>query len=201
MNTQTAQPVSQPSAQAITWFNQAVARFETVIAQIEPVAEAECRKRTRGVNCDYLVAVDNRKDQPPNAFHALDADNRPVIAFTLSLLMDVRNDDELALITAHEAAHHILGHIKQTEENAAMGAVLLGLVGLPQLGAEIGARSHAKDFEIEADRLGTQITKKAGFDPIRGLAYFERVPDPGNRFLGTHPPHEQRISTIREAGR
>ncbi|HAB36898.1 MAG TPA: peptidase M48, partial [Rhodobacteraceae bacterium] len=26
--------------------------------------------------------------------------------------------------------------------------------------------------------------------------FFNRIPDPGNRFLGTHPPNSQRIATV-----
>ncbi|MGB0799102.1 MAG: peptidase M48, partial [Planktomarina sp.] len=32
-----------------------------------------------------------------------------------------------------------------------------------------------------------------------GAAYFTRIPDPGNRFLGTHPPNGARITTVRAA--
>jgi predicted Zn-dependent protease len=61
----------------------------------------------------------------------------------------------------------------------------------------VGARTYSKDFELEADALGTVISMRAGFDPIRGAAFFTRIPDPGNRFLGTHPPNAQRIETVR----
>lgn len=188
----------KPSAQDMARVNEAVTRFENVLTRVEPVAEAECRRRTRGINCDYLIAVDDRVGQQPNAFQTQDKDGRPVIVFTVSLLLDVRNDDELALVTGHEAAHHILGHLQQTEDNAVMGAVLLGILGLPDVGAQIGARANAKEFEIQADRLGTIITQAAGFDPVRGLEYFTRIPDPGNVFLGTHPPHADRVATIRQ---
>ena len=39
----------------------------------------------------------------------------------------------------------------------------------------------------------------AGYDPVRGAAYFTRIPDPGNKFLGTHPPNASRIETVRQA--
>jgi len=67
-----------------------------------------------------------------------------------------------------------------------------------ELGAAVGARTYSKEFELEADRLGTIITKRAGYDPLRGAEFFTRIPDPGNRFLGTHPPNAQRIQTVRE---
>jgi Zn-dependent protease with chaperone function len=33
---------------------------------------------------------------------------------------------------------------------------------------------------------------------VRGAEYFNRVPDPGNRFLGTHPPNADRIRVVRQ---
>ena len=65
------------------------------------------------------------------------------------------------------------------------------------LGASVGARSYSKDYELEADAIGTVIAHQAGYDPVRGAAYFTRIADPGDRFLGTHPPNARRIETVR----
>ena len=54
-----------------------------------------------------------------------------------------------------------------------------------------------KDFELEADALGTVITRKAGYKPVRGAEFFTQIADPGDRFLGTHPPNAKRIETVR----
>ena len=170
------------------------------------MAEAECKRRTTGVNCDYQIVVD---DQSPyeNAFQTENSQGRPILAFTIPLLMNVRNNDELALIMGHEAAHHIHGHLEQKQGNALAGAILFGLIGAAAgvdatgLGADIGGRAYSKEFELQADKLGTVITKRAGYDPVRGAEYFVRVPDPGNRFLGTHPPNAQRIEVIKTAAR
>ena len=109
----------------------------------------------------------------------------------------------------HEAAHHVLGHLGRTQQNAAMGAVILsGLAALggadaasvesaEQIGATLGARSYSKDFELEADQLGTIITARAGYNPVRGAQFFNKIPDPGNRFLGTHPPNAARMEIVR----
>lgn len=35
------------------------------------------------------------------------------------------------------------------------------------------------------------------YDPLRGAEFFTRIPDPGNRFLGTHPPNAARLETVR----
>ncbi|MEM7733423.1 MAG: M48 family metallopeptidase [Pseudomonadota bacterium] len=186
-----------------------MARFQQVVARAEPVAERICRAELPGGNCDFLIQVDERPGQPPNAFQTLTRDGRPILAFNLALLASVRNADELAFVFSHEAAHHIAGHIPKTRETAATGAILLGglaaIVGAgsntvqsaADLGAGVGARTYSKEFELEADALGTIIAKRAGYDPVRGAEFFNQIPDPGDVFLGTHPPNAQRIETVR----
>jgi len=41
------------------------------------------------------------------------------------------------------------------------------------------------------------IAFRAGFDPLAGALYFDRIDDPGNRFLGTHPANADRIAVVR----
>lgn len=189
---------------------QAIARdFAEVVRTVEPVAERECRKRTSRVNCDFKIVVDDRPGMPANAFQTVDSSGRPIIAFTLRLLQDARNLDELAFVMGHEAAHHIEGHIDRQQQNAVAGAVIAGslavLIGgnpedveiAQQRGAQVGARTYSKEYELEADALGTVIAARAGYDPVRGAAFFSRIPDPGDRFLGTHPPNAQRVATVK----
>jgi predicted Zn-dependent protease len=203
-------PQVQPTAAApILSASQAARSFVQVVQTVEPVAERECRARTSGVNCDFNIVIDDRPGQPANAFQTLDKQGRPVVAFTLALIADARNEDELAFVLGHEAAHHIAGHIGRQQQNAVAGAVIFaGLATLSggsasavreaqQLGAQVGARSYSKEFELEADALGTIITKRAGYDPLRGAVFFTRIPDPGDKFLGTHPPNASRIDVVR----
>lgn len=187
----------------------ATRNFVAVVAQVEPVAEAMCRQRVRGRNCDFRIIIDDRPGQPKNAFQSLDGFNRPVLGFTSALIADARNADEIAFVVGHEAAHHIAGHIPQQQESAMTGAILAGILvaasgaspqdvqAAQEMGATLAARSYSKEFELEADALGTEIALRAGFDPVRGSAYFDRLPDPGDQFLGTHPPNAQRKALIR----
>lgn len=183
--------------------------FVQVVQTVEPVAESECRRVAPRMNCDFLIVVDDRPDQPPNAFQTLSQDGRPIIAFNVALIASVENADELAFVMGHESAHHILGHLARAQQNATVGAVVFsGLAAMgganaesvrtaEEFGAAVGARSYSKDFELEADRLGTIITMRAGYDAVRGAAFFTRIPDPGNKFLGTHPANGQRIEIVR----
>ena len=184
--------------------------FIEVVNRLEPIAERECQSRSRRLNCDFLIVVDDRKGQPANAFQTVDKRGRPILAFTMALIADARNIDELAFVMAHEAAHHIENHLDQQRRNATVAAAVFGQLAVvtgvdneavrtaQELGAAVGARSYSKDFELEADRLGTIIAFRAGFDPVRGADFFFRVPDPGDRFLGTHPANAERVRIVRQ---
>jgi len=187
----------------------ATRQFVEVASAVEPVAERECRRVTEELNCDYLIVVDDRPGQEANAFQTLDDQGRPIIAFNLALIASVENADELAFVMGHESAHHILGHLAKVEEDAAIGAIIFS--GLAQIsgadaasvrsaeefGASVGARSFSKEYELEADQLGTLLTLEAGYDPLRGAEFFLRIPDPGDRFLGSHPPNAARLAVVR----
>lgn len=213
--TTTSAPTTTPAivttpAPPLVSQNRAARNFLAVVKRMEPIAERECRARTSR-NCDFNIVVDSRKGQPSNAYQTLDKSGRPVIAFTSALIADARNQNELAFILGHEVSHHIRGHIPKSQQRAMTGAVIGGLlaaalgvgdVGIQQaqrMGGAVGARSYSKEFELEADRLGAIIAVKSGYDPIVGAAFFTRIPDPGDRFLGSHPPNSQRIATVRQA--
>jgi predicted Zn-dependent protease len=176
---------------------------------MEPVIEQECRASGIRSNCDFRIVVDDRPGQPPNAYQMIGKKGRPIIAFTLGLIAEARNTDELAFVMGHEAAHHIEEHIPRQQQEALTGALIFGgltaitggdqtaIESAQNIGGTLGARRYAKDYELEADALGTVLAWKAGYDPERGAAFFTRIPDPGNRFLGTHPPNASRIDTVR----
>ncbi len=200
---------SFPDAGAALTPDVAAQNFVSVVSRMEPVIERECRARNVSANCDFRIVVDDRPRQPPNAYQTLDPSGRPIIAFTLPLIAEARNMDELAFVLGHEAAHHIAEHIPRQQQTALTGALVLGVLtaatggdasavrNAQDLGGTLGARRYAKDYELEADALGTILAWDAGYDPERGAAFFARIPDPGNQFLGTHPPNARRIETVR----
>jgi predicted Zn-dependent protease len=183
--------------------------FMAVQSRVEPVAEAECARRNPGANCDFRIVVDDRPGMPPNAYQTLDRTGRPLLGVTTSLVAQIHNEDELALIMAHEAAHHIAGHLAQQNEYASMGAAAYGRAAsrsegataatvqqAQMIGAQLAVRTYSRNWELEADRLGAQVAARAGFDPIRGAEFFRRIPDPGNRRFGTHPANSERIAAV-----
>ncbi|RCW84803.1 M48 family metalloprotease [Paracoccus lutimaris] len=186
--------------------------FIQVISRMEPAVEREChQRRTQPINCDFQFVVDDRAGLEPNAYQTIDSTGRPIIGFTLSLIGEARNADELAFVVGHEASHHILGHIKRKSSAASMGAVILGglasayggnsesIQTAQDLGAQFGARFYSKDWELEADYLGAIIALNAGYNPEHGAQFFARIPDPGDKILGTHPSNASRMAQVTRA--
>lgn len=182
----------------------AARNFIAAVDRVQPVAEDFCRARTRGVPCEFRIVVDDRPGQPPNAFQTLDGRGRPVLGFSIALIANARNIDEIAFVIGHEAAHHILGHLPLVQQSATAGAMMAGVLATlggadpaavrsaQDMGATLGARRFSKAFELEADALGAEIAFRSGFDPLRGSEFFDRLPDPGDQFLGSHPPNAER---------
>ncbi len=205
------QPAAKPQPVPQLSTSQATARLTPVKNRMEPVVERECRARTpKGTNCDYKIYVDTKETKVANAYQTLDKSGRPLIIFTAPLIAQTRNNHELAFVMGHEAAHHIEGHIARSMNNAGFGAIAGGLLvaaaggdasaieAAMDIGASVGSRSFSKQHELEADGLGTILTHKSGYDPLIGVNFFERTPDPGNQFLGTHPPNSSRVAVVKK---
>lgn len=186
----------------------AVQTFIDVVTRMEPVAEDVCRRDRPDANCDFIIYVDRDPEAGINAFQTVDRRNRPVIIFTVGLIAEARNADEIAFVMGHEAAHHIAGHLDERRVQADAGAVIFGeiaraggaspdLVGeAARIGSAVAARRFTQAAELEADALGAVIAHQSGYDPLNGAQFFNRLPDPTNRFLSTHPPNALRLSTV-----
>jgi predicted Zn-dependent protease len=187
----------------------AVQTFIEVVQRMEPVAEDICRRDRPGANCDFEIYVDRDPASGVNAFQTVDRWNRPVIIFTVGLIAEARNADEIAFVMGHEAAHHIAGHLDARRVQADAGAVIFGeiaraggaspdLVGeAARIGSVVASRRFTQAAELEADALGAVIAHQSGYDPLNGAQFFSRLPDPTHRFLSTHPPNALRLSTVR----
>lgn len=186
--------------------------FVGVMRRMEPAVERECLlRRTQPINCDFQFVVDDRPGLEPNAFQTVDRTGRPIIGLTLSLVAATRNADEIAFVVGHEASHHVLNHLDRKAGAAAAGAEILGRIAsvygadstavqtAQRIGADVGARYYSKDWELQADYLGAIMTLNAGFDPRNGARFFERLPDPGDHILGTHPSRAARLSQVNRA--
>ena len=179
-----------------------------IVSRVEPIGEQICRDTGRVSNCDFKIQVDTSTPDVVNAYQTLEKDGRPLVIFSIGLLKAARNTDEVAFVLGHEMAHHIAGHIQQRRGSAGLGGLILGGLiadtGGPaqnvysafDLDAAVGRRAYANCHESQSDEIGTLITYYAGYDPVRGSKFFTRIPDPGDKFLGSHPPNAARIDRV-----
>jgi Zn-dependent protease with chaperone function len=164
--------------------------LDRIEAALRPAARAVCRERG-GTICEWRVSF--RPDPTFNAY----ASGRNDIVMLAGVFGQARNEAEIAMVLAHEKAHHILDHIVETNRNAGIGALaadlLVGLgatwladaLGLPLpavlveqarraaagAGAQAGVLAFSVANEKEADALAAEILARSGIDPAeaRGM--------------------------------
>ena len=134
------------------------------------------------------------------------------IAFYFGILSELQlSDDEVAMIMGHEAAHALLEHAREqmgknvvTTNGLRLGAALLGLGNLGDIGAQVGSQllslKFSRDDESEADALGLVLAAQAGYDPRSGISLWQKMGSASAgappAFLSTHPSGPQRIKDI-----
>ena len=134
------------------------------------------------------------------------------IAFYFGILSELQlDDDEVAMIMGHEAAHALLEHAREqmgknflANNGLRMGAALLGLGSLGDLAAQVSANllslKFSRDDETEADRLGLLMAARAGYDPRKGVTLWQKMMGAGGgappQMLYTHPAGPTRIKDI-----
>lgn len=142
------------------------------------------------------------------------------------MLNDLKSDDELATILAHEMAHVLAGHTAKTAQEeignilGSVAEAVTGQVMMQQGGIAIGAElagvlvrelftailvnpdSQAKEYE--ADQIGLFLMADAGFDPREAVSFWGRIKYdsrfnsglPG--FLSSHPHLDDRHKKLNE---
>jgi predicted Zn-dependent protease len=208
--TQTPTEKKKPTQQTVTRSAQSgLAAFNRVSRRVEPIAERSCKelhKTSKTKFCDFVIKVHNDPKQPANAFQSIGRDGRPVITFNINMIRSIQNDHEIAFILGHEAGHQIAEHLSKSRQNQVAGAVLGGILATAlggniqtgvDLGSLVGARSYSKGYELQADRIGTHIASRAGYNPIIGAKSFNRTKG-SNALLSTHPPSQDRINTVNQ---
>ena len=123
-----------------------------------------------------------------------------------------KNEGEMAGVMAHEISHVALRHATAQATKQSSFGNQLGTIGLilggailgGQSGAQLGAigaqawmTKYSREYETQADVLGSQIMASAGYDPRdlanmfrtieqqgggRGPEWLSDHPDPGNRY-------------------
>ena len=123
------------------------------------------------------------------------------------LILSADNCAELAGVMGHELAHVTERHsVKKIERAMAVetaSGVLLGEGGSGQTAQAVWNffqnTTFSRKDESEADEVGLQIAKKAGYDPFGLSAFFRKLmklEGAGPEFLSSHPASKKRVRKV-----
>lgn len=180
-------------------------QFERVADRIEDAGGEVCRELglpARDLRCYYYF--ENTRSKEINAY----ADGETIFV-TLGMQHFVKDDNELAMIMAHELAHNLLGHVDAAKHNAIAGGVvgllLDGIAAsqgidmngeLTRTGMQAGVLSYSSAFEAEADYVGLYIAVRAGYRISRAPDLWRRLSleDPEGIYQSaSHPSNAERF--------
>lgn len=125
-------------------------------------------------------------------------------------------DDELGVVIGHEIAHALREHGRERMSTALVQQVgIQGLIAMAtgsgvaaQYGvkaAEMGSQlffalPNSRLQENEADKIGLELSARAGFNPDAAVTLWQKMNKLGgaksNEFFSTHPSNENRIADL-----
>ncbi len=122
-------------------------------------------------------------------------------------------DAEIAIVLGHEIAHALREHSREQMSQAmaaqttiGLGAALFGLGGgsadIANAGYEaLIATRFSRGDETEADRIGLELTARAGYDPRAGVTLWQKMIHASQggqppEFLSSHPADADRVQEI-----
>lgn len=183
--------------------------------------DAQAQAYIESVGERLVAAIPQQFRQPAFDYRFKLVDASDINAFALpggpmfvnrGMIEAARNEGEMAGVMAHEISHVALRHAtaQQTKLNNPWNQILGAgaVIGGAVLGGEAGAQAgqvlaagyflrYSRDYETQADLLGSQIMADAGYDPRDLANMFQTIaqqgggrapewlsshPDPGNRY-------------------
>ena len=136
------------------------------------------------------------------------------IMFYSGLIQNLKlSDDEIAVVMGHEIAHALREHSREQVSQAMAAQATIGigaaLLGLGDLTANLASTAYealiatrfSRSDESEADRIGLELSARAGYDPRAGVTLWKKMlsaSQGGNppELLSTHPAEGRRIEQI-----
>jgi predicted Zn-dependent protease len=123
------------------------------------------------------------------------------------------SDEEIAVVMGHEIAHALREHSREqvSQAIAAQSAIGIGaaLLGLGQGSSDMAniayqsliATRFSRTDENEADRIGLELTARAGYDPRAGVSLWQKMIKANSggsppAFLSSHPTDSSRVQQI-----
>ena len=122
-------------------------------------------------------------------------------------------DEEIAVVMGHEIAHALREHSREQVSQAIAAQAALGVgtavFGLSQTTAQLAgigyqafiATHFSRTDEAEADRIGLELSARAGYNPRAGVTLWQKMmkaKEGGQlpEFLSTHPADSTRVQQI-----
>jgi predicted Zn-dependent protease len=137
------------------------------------------------------------------------------IAFYSGLIDKLRlTDDEIAAVMGHEIAHALREHSRERASQQAASAAVVGvgaaILGVGQVGTELGNMVAQATFnlpnsrtqESEADVMGVELAARAGYDPRAAIQLWQKMGQATGggggtpQWLSTHPSADTRIRDL-----
>jgi len=131
------------------------------------------------------------------------------------------SEEEVAAVIGHEMGHEIAQHVEKKQRNAAIGAVLAGILmggamvatgyqdqdamnQSMQIGAAVGALSFSKEEEREADLLSAYLLARANYDLHKAGRVWVVLSKLGSgeshaSMFDTHPAGPERVAAWEKA--
>jgi len=122
-------------------------------------------------------------------------------------------DSEIAIVLGHEIAHALREHSREQVSQAMAAQTAIGIgaavLGIGDAGANMAGTGYqalvatrfSRNHESEADRIGLELTARAGYDPRAGITLWNKMikASQGNsppEFLSSHPTQASRVRDI-----
>lgn len=143
------------------------------------------------------------------------------IGIHTQLILEAKNESQLASVLAHEIAHVSQRHLARAFDNSGkstaltiatlLAAILIGtqdsqagqaalLSGIA--GSQQSSINFTRSNEYEADRIGIGILGNTGINPEGMVEFFEilldKSPDNGIEYLRTHPLSSNRVAEAKD---
>lgn len=140
----------------------------------------------------------------------------PTIAISQGMVRLLSEDDDAwAALIGHELAHLRLEHIRKqidrrqrTDTASSLAGVVLSAIGLPfasiatDATAMLANRAFSRDDEREADRVGLEYMRSAGYRTDGAVRLQQQLLTVAGSaslpFLSTHPGGEERIENLKQ---
>ena len=189
--------------------------MRSAVSRVRASGDQVCREMNVGVCVwDFRSSRDRSLNAGAGA-NGLIVVNRGIVEYAA-------NEEEVAMVIAHEIGHQAANHMAQTQRNrmagAVIGAILLGAAGaiatngsrdsayVTRIAAEaggyaggaIGGISFSKEQEREADYLSAVILYRAGIDLDKARGFLVTMARASGRketgMLDTHPAGPERLA-------